>query len=48
MKISSVGADLLHAERRTSRLNISRRTDKTKLMVVIRNYANAPKIYYII
>ena len=47
MKISSVGAELLHADRRTSRWNTHRRTDKTKLMVAFPNYANSPKICYI-
>jgi hypothetical protein len=35
MKICPVGAELLRADRRT---------DMTKLIVAIRNFANAPKI----
>ena len=35
MKIRPVGAELFHADRRT---------DMTKLIVAIRNFANAPKI----
>ena len=38
MKIHPVGAELFHAERRTDG-----RTDMTKLIVVFRNFANAPK-----
>jgi len=48
MKISSVGADLLHAEGRTIWRNTQRWTDNAKLMITFRNYANAPKICYII
>jgi len=35
MKICQVGSELFHADRRT---------DMTKLIVAIRNFANAPKI----
>jgi hypothetical protein len=38
MKISSVGAELFHADRQ-----IDRQTDMTKLTIVFRNFANAPK-----
>jgi hypothetical protein len=37
MKIRPVGAEMLHADGRT---------DMTKLIVVFRNFANAPKINY--
>jgi hypothetical protein len=38
MKISPVGAELFHANRRTDE-----QTDITKLIVAFRNFANAPK-----
>jgi len=38
MKIRPVKADLLHADGRTDR-----QTDMTELIVVFRNFANAPK-----
>jgi hypothetical protein len=40
MKIRPVGAELFHAGGRTDR-----RTDMTKLIVVCRNFANAPKTW---
>jgi hypothetical protein len=39
MKIRPVGAELLHAERRTDE-----QADMTKLLVAFSNFANAPKI----
>jgi len=41
MKIRPVGANLLHADGRTSR-RADRRTDMTRPTVVFRNFANAP------
>jgi len=38
MKILPLGAELFHADGRTDR-----RTDMTKLIVVLQNFANAPK-----
>jgi len=38
MKIRPVGGELFHADRRTNR-----RTDITNLIVVFRNFVNAPK-----
>jgi hypothetical protein len=38
MKIRLVGAQLFHADGRTDR-----QTDTTKLIVALRNFANAPK-----
>jgi hypothetical protein len=38
MEIRPVGAELSHADRRTDGL-----TDVTKLIVVFRNFTNAPK-----
>jgi len=46
MKIHSVGAELFHAEgRKDGRTDgrADRRTDMTKLIVVFRNFTNAPK-----
>jgi len=40
MKIRPVGAELFHADGRTNR-----RTGMAKLIVVFRNFANAPKTY---
>jgi len=42
MKIRPVGDELLHEDGQTSR-RADRRTDMTKLTVVLRNFANAPK-----
>jgi hypothetical protein len=42
MKIQPVGAELFHADRRTGG-RIDRQTDKTKLLVAFRNFANAPE-----
>jgi len=42
MKIRPVGAELLHADRRTD-VQTNGRTDK-KLIVLFRYFANAPKI----
>ena len=39
MKIRPVGAEFSHADGRKT----DRRTDMTKLIVVFRNFANAPK-----
>jgi hypothetical protein len=42
MKIRPVGAELLHADRRQDGWTDGQ-TDMTKLVVVFRNFANAPK-----
>jgi len=48
VKISSVGAELFHADGRTDRRDTDRRTDMTKLMAAFRNFIKAPKNCYII
>ena len=40
IKIRSLGAELFHADKQTDG-----RTDTTKVIVVFRNFANAPKKY---
>jgi len=40
MKVHPVGAELFHEDRRTDG-----RTDVTKLIVVFRNFSNAPNKY---
>ena len=42
MKIRPVGTEFFHADRRSYR-ETDRRTDMTKLIVIFRNFANAPK-----
>jgi len=45
MKISSIGAELFHADGRTDR-QTDRWGGKTKLIDALHNFAKAPKIVY--